>query len=126
VAPPPAPVRIEAAPPTLAPPAPPAPAAPPVRVAPKLDFRACEKPSYPRNARRSQAEGDTVISYTMDTTGVISEAKIERSSGMTREHRELDRAALEAVLACKGTPGSLGGKPEKLSGTITYGWKLTD
>ena len=129
VAPPPAPpVRIEAAPPSVvaAPAAPPAPPAPPVRVAPKLDFNVCEKPSYPRNARRSSAEGDTVISYTMDTSGAISDAKIERPSGMTREHRELDRAALEAVLACKGVPGSLGGKPEKLSGTITYGWKLTD
>jgi len=131
VAPPPAPVRIEAAPPSAAPAAPapaapPAPPAPPVRVAPKLDFNACEKPSYPRNARKSQAEGDTVIAYTMDTSGVISDARIERPSGMTREHRELDRAALEAVLACKGVPGSVGGKPEKLSGTITYGWKLSD
>jgi protein TonB len=67
-----------------------------------------------------------VIAYTMDTTGTISDAKIERPSGMSREHRELDRAALEAVLACKGTPGSVGGKPEKLNGTITYVWKLTD
>ncbi len=131
VAPPPAPpVRIEPAAPVVAAPAPapapPAPPAPPVRIAPKLDFSACEKPSYPRRARQSQAEGETVITYTMDTTGTISEAKIERSSGMSREHRELDRAALEAVLACKGTAGSVGGKPEKLNGTITYVWKLTD
>ena len=51
---------------------------------------------------------------------------VEKSSGMSREHKMLDRMTLEAVQACKGTPGTLDGKPEKLSGRIEYVWRLTD
>ena len=44
----------------------------------------------------------------------------------SREHKMLDRLALEAVRACKGTPGTLDGKPEKLTSRITYVWRITD
>ena len=125
VVPPPAPVRIEAAPPSAAPVAPAAPAAP-ARTAPKLDFNACAKPEYNAAARRADAQGTVVVVYTMDTSGVISDARVEKSSGVSREHKMLDRMTLEAVQACKGTPGTLDGKPEKLSGRIEYVWKLTD
>ena len=129
VAPPPAPpVRIEpAAPVVVAPPAPPAPPpAAPVRTAPKLDFNACAKPEYNAATRRADAQGTVVVAYTMDTSGAISEARIEKSSGPTREHKMLDRMTLDAVQACKGTPGTVDGKPEKLSGRIEYVWKLAD
>ncbi|MDP1650062.1 MAG: energy transducer TonB [Rubrivivax sp.] len=133
VVPPPAPVRITPpAPPVVAPPAPPAPAAPapprvPVRTEPRIDFaRACERPEYNAAARRAEAQGSTTILYTMDTTGQIAEATVEKSSGPTREHKMLDRLALEAVRACRGTPGSLDGKPEKLTSRITYVWRITD
>jgi protein TonB len=116
IAPPPAPVVVAA---------PPAPPAPPARVAPKLNFNACDKPEYPRAARSAEAQGLVVVTYTMDITGVISDAKVEKSSGVSREHRLLDRATLEAVLACKGTPGTVDGKPEKLSGRVEYNWTLT-
>ena len=124
VAPPPAPVTV-APPPVVA--APPAPVAPrvPVRVAPKIDFaKACDRPEYPRAARNAETTGSVTILYTMDTTGIINEASVEKSSGPTREHKQLDRLALEAVKACKGTPGSLDGKPEKLTARIIYDWKL--
>ncbi len=127
VAPPPAPVTISPAPPVVtAPAAPPAPPAAPARTAPKLDFNACAKPEYNAAARRADAQGTVVVVYTMDTTGTISDARVEKSSGMSREHKMLDRMTLEAVQACKGTPGTLDGKPEKLSGRIEYVWRLTD
>ena len=130
VAPPPAPpVRIEPAVPMVEPPAPPAPAAPPappVRTAPKLDFNACAKPEYTAATRRADAQGTVVVVYTMDTQGAISEARIEKSSGPTREHKMLDRMTLEAVQGCKGRPGTVDGKPEKLTGRIEYLWKLTE
>jgi protein TonB len=131
VAPPPAPVTI--APPPSAAPGPPqvaaapaAPPAPPVRTAPKLDFNACAKPEYNAATRRADAQGTVVVTYTMDVSGAISEARVEKSAGMSREHKMLDRMTLEAVQACKGTPGTVDGKPEKLSGRIEYVWKLTD
>ena len=99
----------------------------PVRTEPRIDFaNVCERPEYNAAARRAEAQGATTIVYTMDTTGQIAEATVEKSSGPTREHKMLDRLALEAVRACKGTPGTLDGKPEKLTSRITYVWKITD
>lgn len=134
VAPPPAPVTIGPPPtpapaPAPAPPvatAPPAPPAPPVRTAPKLDFNACAKPEYNAATRRADAQGTVIVTYTMDTSGAISEARVEKTSGMSREHKMLDRMTLDAVQGCKGTPGTVDGKPEKLTGRIEYVWKLTD
>lgn len=124
VAPPPAPVRIAPAAPVVAPPAPPR---APVRTAPRIDFQnACERPEYNAAARRAEVEGSTTIVFTMDVTGQISEAEVEQSSGRTREHRMLDRLALEAVRNCRGTPGTVDGKPEKLTSRITYVWRITD
>jgi protein TonB len=129
VAPPPAPVTISPAAPAPGPQvavAPPAPPAPPVRTSPKLDFNACTKPEYNAATRRADAQGTVVVAYTMDVNGTISEARVEKTSGMSREHKMLDRMTLEAVQGCKGTPGTVDGKPEKLSGRIEYVWKLTD
>jgi len=128
VAPPPAPPVFLAPPPApAAPPAPPAPPRPPARTEPRIDFQnACARPEYTAAARRAEAQGSTTIVYTMDTTGQIAEATVEKSAGPTREHKVLDRLALDAVRACKGTPGTLDGKPEKLTSRITYVWRITD
>ncbi len=128
VAPPPAPVTI-GPPPTPTPSVATAPAAAPAapaRIAPKLDFNACAKPEYNAATRRADAQGTVIVTYTMDTSGAISEARVEKSSGMSREHKMLDRMTLDAVQGCKGTPGTVDGKPEKLTGRIEYVWKLTD
>lgn len=129
VAPPPTTVTVIVAP--TAPTAPPvvAVAAPraSVRTEPRIDFQnTCDKPEYNRQARAAEAQGAVTILYTMDTTGVINEATVEKSSGPTREHKMLDRLALDAVRACKGRPGTLDGKPEKLTSRITYVWKIAD
>ena len=102
------------------------PPAPPARVAPMLNFNACEKPEYTTAARRAEASGTVVVIYTMEIDGRITEASVEKSSGPTREHKQLDRATLEAVRACKGRPGMVDGKPERLSGRVEYVWKLVD
>ena len=99
----------------------------PVRIEPKIDFATkCDRPEYNAAATRAEAQGATTIIYTMDTNGVINEATVEKSSGATREHKMLDRLAVEAVKACKGTPGSVDGKPQPLTTRITYVWKLTN
>jgi protein TonB len=128
VAPPPAPVTVAPPPPPVvaAAPAPPAPKPAPVRTEPKLDFNVCSKPEYNTAARRAEAQGSVTVVFTMDTSGKISEATVEKSAGPTREHKMLDRLTLEAVLACTGKPGTLDGKAEKLTSRVTYVWKLTD
>jgi periplasmic protein TonB len=124
VAPPPTVVTVQPA--VTAPAAPPAPPVQAVRTEPKLDFNVCEKPEYNAAARRAEAQGSVTVLYTMDTNGTISNATVEKSSGPTREHKALDRLTIEAVTACKGKPGTVDGKPEKLTSRVTYVWKITD
>jgi protein TonB len=126
VAPPPAPVKLEAAPPTAAPPAPPAPPAP-VRqaVAAKIDVGSCEKPEYPAAASRAEATGTTKIRFVVDATGVVSKAEVERSAGASREHRLLDRTAVDALSKCRFKPGTdEHGKPVGGTTVVDYVWKL--
>jgi TonB family protein len=90
-----------------------------------LDFNACNKPEYTTAARRAEAQGTAVVVYTMDVDGRITEASVEKSSGPTSAHKALDRATLEAVRACAGRPGSVDGKPVRLSGRVEYVWYIT-
>jgi protein TonB len=127
VAPPPAPVTI-APPPVVAAPAP-APPAPVRRAATpaRIDFGTCAKPEYPVAARRAQTEGVTRIRFGVDANGQVSKAEIERASGNSREHRLLDRAAVDALSACKFQPGTdEDGKPTGAVAIVEYVWKLVD
>lgn len=125
VQPPPAEVRPSTAPAVVsAPPAPPAPPAAPVRTAPRISFSDSNKPEYPPAARRAEVQCEVTVSFVMDTDGSVSDAKIERSCGSSKEARLLDRATLDAVLATRGTPGTVDGKPERLNGRVIYSWRL--
>lgn len=101
----------------------PAPAVP-TRTAPSLDFNKCEKPEYGAAAARAGVTGTVVVSYAMDTHGGISETKVERSAGASREHKMLDRLTVDAIIRCRGRPGTVDGTPEKLRGSVEYVWKL--
>jgi protein TonB len=124
--PPPAPpVAIAPPAPPEAPPAPPAPAAP-ARVAPQVNFNTdCEKPSYPPAAARAEAMGVVRIKVTVGTDGRATATEIAKSSGPSREHKLLDRAAEAAIKnTCKFKPGTVDGKPETLTTFVEYDWKL--
>ena len=132
-APPPAPpVTIAPAPAPMPAPAPVAtpvapPPAPKVQPVPaRLDVNSCEKPEFPAAALRADATGTTKIRYTLDATGAVTKAEIEKSSGPSREHRLLDRTAMEALSKCRGKPGTDdAGKP--MGGTtvsVDYVWKV--
>jgi periplasmic protein TonB len=121
VAPPPAPVTIAPAP---APEAPPAPPARSLAQAAKIDFGSCEKPEYPPAANRAQAAGETTIRFAIDADGHVSKADIERPSGSSREHRLLDRAAVDALSKCKFSPGKdETGKAVGTTSVVVYAWK---
>lgn len=127
-APPPAPVQIAPAPapaPVAAPPAPPAPP-PKVQARPaQINVSSCEKPEYPAAALRAEATGTTKIRFTVDATGVVSKAEIEQPSGPSREHRLLDRTAVEALSKCRFKPGNdENGKPVGGTTLVDYVWKV--
>ena len=113
---------------TIAPPARVAPAAPAVRphaVAARIDVSTCEKPEYPAAALRAEATGVTKIRFTVDAQGRVSAADVERSAGSSREHRLLDRTAVEALSKCRFKPGTdEQGKPVGGTTVVDYVWKV--
>ncbi len=130
VAPPPAPVAIAPAPPPApAPPAPPAPPPPAPKlqpVPPQINVSSCEKPEFPAAALRAEATGTSKVRFTIDATGAVSKAEIERSAGGSREHRLLDRAAVDALSKCRFKPGT-DEHGKSVGGAVTvveYIWKL--
>ncbi|MDZ5459647.1 energy transducer TonB, partial [Azohydromonas lata] len=120
--------------PVAPPPAPPAPPAPPPeappapvqRTAPVINFSGCAKPDYNAAARRAEAQGSTVISFLIDTDGRVLESRVDRSSGATREHKMLDRLAVDALAQCRFKPGTVNGQPERSWSRVEYVWKLVD
>ena len=130
-APPPAPVTLSPVAPAPAPapaPGPAAPAAPPApkpqAVAARIDVSSCDKPEYPAAALRADASGTTKIRFTVDASGTVSKAEIERAAGVSREHRLLDRAAVDALSKCRFKPGSdEQGKPVGGTTVVEYVWK---
>ncbi len=125
-APPPTPVTIAPAPapvPAAVVAAPPAPRV--LAVPARIDVNSCDKPEYPAAALRAEATGTSKIRFTVDATGVVSKAEIERSAGPSREHRLLDRAAIDALSKCRFKPGTdEAGKPVGAVTPVEYVWKL--
>jgi protein TonB len=94
-------------------------------VAAKIDVGSCEKPEYPAAASRAEATGTTKIRFVVDATGVVSKAEVERSAGASREHRLLDRTAVDALSKCRFKPGTdEHGKPVGGTTVVDYVWKL--
>jgi protein TonB len=123
VAPPPAPAVALAPAAAPAPPAPPAPK--PVARAAQIDVGSCAKPEYPAAAARAEATGTTRIRFTVDGEGRVTKAEVVGSSGPSREHRQLDRVAADALGACKFKPGTdENGKPAGAFANVDYVWRL--
>jgi protein TonB len=124
VAPPPAPVFIQ--PPS--PPAPPAPPPPRAAARPAIANAALCAPTaedYPRAALRAEATGITRVRFTVDGTGRLVNTEIVKSSGPSREHKQLDRVAAEKLSGCKFSPG-LDENGRAMGGTFEqeYLWKI--
>lgn len=137
--PPPAPtITVETVPPppappvTIAPPpvpeAPPAPPAPVVAARPAIgDITSCapRDEDYPVAAIRAEATGTTKVRFTIDGTGKLAKAEVVKSAGASREHRMLDRVAVDKLSTCKFRPGiDANGKPVGGSFDVEYVWKL--
>jgi protein TonB len=95
-------------------------------VAPQVNFNTdCEKPDYPPAAQRAEATGVSSIKVTVGTDGRATATEIAKSSGPSREHKLLDRAAEAAIKnTCKFKPGTVDGKPQTLTTQVDYVWKL--
>ncbi|MFL6676408.1 MAG: energy transducer TonB [Massilia sp.] len=111
--------------PTPAPQAEPAPAAEPsntgaMRSAVLADANGCAKPEYPANSARNGDTGTVVLALMVGTDGKVSGSRVQKSSG----HRELDKAAVNALSMCKFKPAMNGGVPEPGWAQLAYVWTL--
>ena len=132
VAPPVQPVFAPAPPPTPTPgpvaaPAPPAPA----RVAARpaiANVQACAPKSddYPAAAVRAEATGITKVRFNVGADGRLSGTpEIVKSSGPSREHKQMDRVALSKLSECSFRAGTdENGKAVGASFDVDYVWKL--
>jgi len=80
----------------------------------------CAKPDYPVNAARNGDTGTVTLALLVGADGRVQNAKIQKSSG----HRELDRAALNALSLCQFKPAMNNGVAEAGWGQIAYVWTL--
>ena len=122
VPPPTAPTPI-IAPPTAAPPA-------PVRFAAKpaigsVSQCAPTSDDYPAAARRAETTGVTRVRFTVDEHGKLQKVDLLKSAGSSREHRMLDKVAIDKLSECSFKPGiDDAGKPVGGSFDVDYVWKL--
>ena len=76
--------------------------------------------AYPRDAIRNRHEGTVMLRVKIGTDGTPLEAIVESSSG----HASLDRAAREAVMRWRFTPGTKNGLPYIAWGLVPISFKL--
>jgi protein TonB len=80
------------------------------------------RPDYPETARRERAEGVALLRFEVLTTGRVGEVVVTRSAG----HRDLDRAAIDAIRQWQFEPARRGPTPVAVWVTLPVRVELTD
>lgn len=104
----------------LAPPATPASAPGQMGSAVLANADGCAKPDYPLNAARNGDTGTVTLALLVGPDGRVQDARVQKTSG----HRELDRAALNALSLCQFKPAMNNGAAQAGWGQIAYVWTL--
>jgi periplasmic protein TonB len=93
----------------------------------RIRVAGCDRPAYPRAALRAGATGTTRIEFAVDASGRVMRAWIVNSSGASRAHRQMDRAAMAALARCTFEPGiDERGRSVGASATVEYVWNIDD
>ena len=85
-----------------------------------FDAKNC-KAEYPKAALMNEEQGTVSMMFLVSADGRVLESKLDKSSGF----KSLDKAALNAVSACKFKPGSKDGKPDSTWTKVEYNWSLS-
>jgi protein TonB len=83
------------------------------------------RPEYPAQAARAGVTGTSRIRFSVDAAGRVAAAQVLGSSGPTREHRLLDKAAADALAQCPIAVGTDDmGRPVGTTVDVEYVWRL--
>jgi protein TonB len=80
----------------------------------------CATPQYPAAALRNEESGTVTLALLIGADGRVSQSRVDHSSG----HRDLDKAALNALSMCTFKPAMNNGQPEAGWAQIAYVWTL--
>lgn len=78
------------------------------------------KVDYPKASLLNEEQGTTSMSFLVNADGSVADSKLEKSSGS----KNLDKAALKGLAACKFKPGTKDGAPAQTWTRVDYAWKL--
>jgi protein TonB len=84
-----------------------------------LDAKNC-KAEYPKASLINEEQGDVKMAFLVGADGNVVDSKLEKSSGF----KNLDKAALKALSACKFKPGTKDGAVAQTWTKVDYSWKL--
>ncbi|KQQ47093.1 energy transducer TonB [Duganella sp. Leaf126] len=90
-----------------------------VEVPATLDAKNC-KAEYPKASLINEEQGDVKMSFLVGADGTVVDSKLDKSSGF----KNLDKAALKALSACKFKPGTKDGAVAQTWAKVDYSWKL--
>jgi bla regulator protein BlaR1 len=86
----------------------------------QANFSSCAKPHYPAASLAAMNEGTVHLSFLVEASGDVLEAKVKQSSGFD----PLDAAARDAIKLCKFKPAKKNGQPVKDWVDVQYVWTL--
>jgi protein TonB len=88
-------------------------------VAATFDPAKC-KAEYPKASLMNEEQGTVTMSFLVSPDGSVLESKLDKTSGF----KNLDKAALKSLAACKFKPGTKDGAPAQTWAKVDYAWKL--
>ncbi|MGZ8290829.1 MAG: energy transducer TonB [Telluria sp.] len=84
-----------------------------------FDAKNC-KAEYPKTSLMNEEQGAVVMAFLVSADGKVVESKVEKSSG----YKNLDKAAVKAISACKFKPGTKDGAVAQTWTKVDYVWSL--
>ena len=90
-----------------------------VEVPASVDARKC-KADYPKASLLNEEQGAVTMAFLVSPGGDVMESKVEKSSG----YKNLDKAAIKALTACKFKPGMKDGVVAQTWTKVDYVWSL--
>ena len=78
------------------------------------------KAEYPKASLMNEEQGTVSMSFLVNPDGTVADSKLEKTSGF----KNLDKAGMKSISACKFKPGTKDGAPAQTWTKVDYAWKL--